>query len=616
VGNELVNGAGGRLEAKDASLAGAVTSSGDGWLSETRFGIHSGTRDWSGSTIPYTGLAANGLAMGGSATVPGQFKDLQLEASETYSFSYRRHSLKGILDVRHRKVDDDWVPNGVGRFEFGDVASFAAGRGAYVQASRSGAAPSVRVTYPSLGIQDSWQASPRLQLIAGARFESQKFSKDTISQNVAWGSNAGVNTTLRPKDPARGRIGPRGGIVWSSDPTGKTVFRLDVGGVPVHLDPGALAEAMQNNGSVTVRRATGALPWPNLAGASLPAVVGPTLTFFNANVKSPQAFKGDVSLTQRLGEALSLTIRAGYDHVDYLLRRADLNLIQAPLSTSSDGRPIYGVLEQYGGLVTPAVGTNRRFRNFDMAYMLSSSGFSDYTEFGLSLDRRVSRGLSLSASYTWSRSRDNLIGQMSNDVADQLSPFPGTTGHGSWDEGRSDFDVPNRLAAMAEYATRDVSLSARFRYRSGLPFTPGFARGVDANGDGAVGNDPAPLGADIPGMPALTAANACMTSGNSLVAERNSCRDPAVKSLDLHLGFTLPIGGAHPVSLLVDAFNVVSTDIGLFDHAAVAVDPSGTITFNSAGRLVLPLKANDNFGHLLSRRGEPRTVRIGFRVEN
>ena len=36
----------------------------------------------------------------------------------------------------------------------------------------------------------------------------------------------------------------------------------------------------------------------------------------------------------------------------------------------------------------------------------------------------------------------------------------------------------------------------------------------------------------------------------------------------------------------------------------------------AAGRTVVPMVVNDNFGTLLSRRGEPRTLRIGLRVEN
>lgn len=615
IGNELGNGAGGRLEAKDLSFAAALTTWGDDWLSETRIGVRSSQRDWTGSNTPYTGLVGDGLAIGGSATVPGLFKDAQVQLNEAVTFTLGAHLVKGVVDVSRRSVTNDWLPYGVARFEFGDVASFVAGRGAFVQSTRSGAAPTVAVTYPSLALQDSWQATPRLQLIGGVRLESQKFPKAMFTQNAAWAATSGLNSAVQPLEGKGGRIGPRGGLVWTSDAAGTTVLRLDAGLVPVHLDLSALTEAIQNSGAVTVKRATGTLTWPATTASATP-VIGPTLTFFNEGVKSPRAFKGDASLAHRFGPDVTLSLHAAYDHTDYLLRRADLNLIQAALSTGSDYRAIYGTLEQYNSLLTPAVGSNRRFRNFDMAYLLSSTGFADYSEVGVALERRMARGLTVNLSYTWSRTRDNLPGQLSNDVADQLSPFPTATGISTWDEGRSDFDVPSRFSGMMEYATGSISLSGRYRYRSGLPFTPGFARGVDANADGATGNDPAPLLASISGMSDLMTQNSCLTAPASFFAVRNSCRDPAVQSLDLHLGIKLPIGGSHPVSLLVDAFNVVSTDIGLFDHAAVLVDAAGGLTYNSAGQLVLPLVANDNFGKLLSRRGEPRAVRIGFRMEN
>ncbi len=613
VGNELSNGAGGRLEANDLSLAAAVTTSGDDWISETRLGVRSSHRDWTGSAVPYTGLVGDGLAIGGSATVPGLFKDTQLQLTEAATFTLGAHLVKGVVDISRRSVTNDWLPYGVARFEFGDVASFAAGRGAFVQSTRTGTAPSVAVSYPSFALQDSWQATPRLQLIGGVRLDAQKFPKALITPDVTWAAAAGLNNTLQPV--GSGRLGPRGGMVWTADAAGTTVLRIDAGLVPVPLDLSALTEAIQNAGGVTVQRATGTLTWPSTTAAATP-VVRPTLTFFNQGVKSPRAFKGDASLTHRLGQDVTLSLHAAYDHTDYLLRRADLNLIQTPVSTGSDFRPIYGTLEQYNALLTPAVGSNRRFRNVDMAYLLSSTGFADYTEVGAALERRMARGLTMNVSYTWSRTKDNLPGQLSNDVADQLSPFPTSTGLSSWDEGRSDFDVPSRFSGMMEYAAGAISLSGRYRYRSGLPFTPGFARGVDANGDGAVGNDPAPLLASITGMSGLVAQHSCLTAPASFFAVRNSCRDPAVQSLDLHLGVKLPIGGSHPVSLLVDAFNVVSTDVGLFDHAAVLVDAAGSLTYNSAGQLVLPLVANDNFGKLLSRRGEPRAIRIGFRMEN
>jgi hypothetical protein len=145
-----------------------------------------------------------------------------------------------------------------------------------------------------------------------------------------------------------------------------------------------------------------------------------------------------------------------------------------------------------------------------------------------------------------------------------------------------------------------------------LPFTPGFRTGVDANGDGSGGNDPAFIAASTSGMATLTSANSCLASQAGVFAARNSCRDPGVGSLDLRA--SLPI--SHGWAITLDGFNLAGTTTGRFDHAAVLVDPKGTITTDATGHTVLPLVANPGFGQLLSRRGDPRTIRIGFRVEN
>lgn len=69
------------------------------------------------------------------------------------------------------------------------------------------------------------------------------------------------------------------------------------------------------------------------------------------------------------------------------------------------------------------------------------------------------------------------------------------------------------------------------------------------------------------------------------------------------------------MALTVDAFNVMATETGVVDRAAVLVDPNGTFTVDASGNVTLPLVPNPNFGSLLSRRGEPRLVRIGLRLE-
>jgi hypothetical protein len=99
-------------------------------------------------------------------------------------------------------------------------------------------------------------------------------------------------------------------------------------------------------------------------------------------------------------------------------------------------------------------------------------------------------------------------------------------------------------------------------------------------------------------------------------AVRNSCREKFQQSLDLHLGVGLPVGSVRDrLFLQVDAFNVVSTATGLVDRALVLIDPNGALTTDASGNVTLPLIANPKFGSLLIRRGEPRTVRVGLRME-
>lgn len=55
---------------------------------------------------------------------------------------------------------------------------------------------------------------------------------------------------------------------------------------------------------------------------------------------------------------------------------------------------------------------------------LVADGYADYYEVTAALERRVTAGLTLIASYTFSKTEDNTPGLLSGDPADQLNPFP------------------------------------------------------------------------------------------------------------------------------------------------------------------------------------------------
>jgi hypothetical protein len=230
----------------------------------------------------------------------------------------------------------------------------------------------------------------------------------------------------------------------------------------------------------------------------------------------------------------------------------------------------------------------------------------------------VAAGLSVSASYTYSKTTDNLVGSLQPDPADQVNPFPeGLPGGGDWSDGRSDLDVPHRAAARAEYrppGKTPVVLGARWRWRSGLPYTPGFRAGVDLNGDGAGNNDPVYVDSDVGSR--LSGAGCTATAAGSF-AERNSCREKGVLALDLRLAIGLPVavGGGGKLYATLDAFNVVSSETGVVDRAVLLIDPSRPLGTGVVGSVTVPYIPNPNFGKLVSRRVEPRLLRFGLRME-
>jgi hypothetical protein len=66
--------------------------------------------------------------------------------------------------------------------------------------------------------------------------------------------------------------------------------------------------------------------------------------------------------------------------------------------------------------------------------------------------------------------------------------------------------------------------------------------------------------------------------------------------------------------LILDAFNLVSSDAGIVDRAVYLVDPAQPLT-QVGGNVTIPLVANAGFGTLLARRGEPRIIRLGLKVD-
>ena len=73
--------------------------------------------------------------------------------------------------------------------------------------------------------------------------------------------------------------------------------------------------------------------------------------------------------------------------------------------------------------------------------------------------------------------------------------------------------------------------------------------------------------------------------------------------------------GRFPVEVVVDALNVLESDVGTRDHALYVVDPTRSITTNPATATVtVPLSTNPGFGRVPVHRTTGREFRLGLRV--
>lgn len=608
VATSAVNGATVGVDASDLSLAVGLDYSSDAVSSATRVGLNSSSRDWTAGALPYTSLGREAVAFGVDPVVPGVFDESMVQIAERFSFPIGAHLVHVGGMAGRRAFTDDYLPGANGVATYGSFDDFAAGRGAFSRVTATDAAEQVALLEYAVFADVVLNLSPHLSAMAGLRYQLERLPTDLVEPSLEVAQTFGVFNAAIPTDK-NSAIGPRVSLSFRPGNAGRTSLTLSGGLAPGRWDRVALAEVARYDGGVSVSRALGEYGWPTQEGMSSAA----GYTFFGPGARAPRNFVLDGVLRQAFGGGIALTLGASYHHSDYLLRRADINR-PAALATAADGRPIWGTLEQVGSLIAPTPGSNARIAEFDRVYGLSSSGYSDSYQATVQLDRDLGTGFGFGVAYTYAQSTDNLVGARSADVADRLSPFAAVTGE-SWDDSRSDFDVPHRAVVRLTWrAPGDaVSVGARLRVRSGLPFTAGFPRGTDVNGDGSSGNDPVAV-ASVPGLSALLGEAGCEV-GDDGFAPRNGCREKAAHALDAQASFRLPFAG-RGVRLTVDAFNLASSAVGIIDRAAVLVDPDGSIGTDAAGRTVLPLILNDDFGRLLVRRNDPRTLRIGLRVEN
>jgi outer membrane receptor for ferrienterochelin and colicin len=446
--------------------------------------------------------------------------------------------------------------------------------------------------------QDQWQATPRLAITAGLRFDLSSFLDD-VPYNAAIDSAYGRRTDDIPKHSLQ--FSPRLGFNW--DITGDQVNQLRGGaGLFVGTPPYVwLENAYVNSGNIITFLNC------NTSGSSAPAPAyqqdpsGITacrngqgtrpigdVNFLSSNLKFPQPLRGSLAYDRRLPWDLVATVEGLYSRTLNQLFFVSKN-VAGPQGTSATGRVLYiNTVNPANGSATllppPSVVANGGTARFSTAIDLQNQNKDySYSVTGQLRKRYTTRWEGMVA-YTYSRSRD-------------VQSFSSSTHISNWQFGRtlagrqedaytavSLFDQPHKIVASATYTLTwlkrwSTDLSMFYQGVSGAPhdYIYGSSGGSsgDLNGDGSNANDLLyvprnaldateiqfrNVGTRTPAIQAQDFENfikssPCLSAHRGQILPRNTCRQPFTNQVDVAIRQNLPVVQGQRVAIQLDVFN-------------------------------------------------------------
>lgn len=593
-------------ESLQYSVAASLTrSSGSGLLLELHAGLSGSRREWGGEdALAPAFLTGPGASLGSVTGEVGESSRTDAFLIPVLHYPFAGGTLKGGASARM-----SWHALESGRVQetfFSDGAALLAAQG-FQSVVGAPAADFSTSEYEAFA-QFAFEARPGLEATVGGRLGVELIPADGADTNSAWFLQTGLRNDVYPTRLTQ--AGARASVSWEPSPGGSTLLTTTIALDHGDLDTRALAELFTHDvTAVSARQAGTGVTWPTPTTPPVGTAL-PSLTLIGPESRAPRSLHAGASVVQRLAPGWSLHAGLAFRRTDFFLRRRNLNLPVVPLASDAFGRGVFGTLSQDGTLVSATDDDGRRFAAFQEVWALDSDGWSESraATAGLEYSSDVA---SLYAAYTRSRTEDNWLGAAG--PYQDLSLSPQLPDGDDWSQGTSDFDVPNRLVVAGSATVSRATLSVVYRLRSGAPFTPGYRAGVDANGDGSARNDVAFVDPALPTD--LTDAWDCLADQSGAFAERNSCRGPAVHGLDVRLAVTLGRVMGREARLVLDAFNLVESELGVVDHALYLVDSSGSITTSPDGSTVtVPVIPNPDFGALLNTTGRGRMLRVGIRI--
>lgn len=528
-------------------------------------------------------------AIGLAVNLPQSRTNDLWQVQESLSWLSGKHSFKAGADVRKLQVESFFNPTLRGRLVYSSLQNFVSDVADVATINRPLPGGRTTVDYGWTDmyffVQDEWRLNPSLTLNLGVRYElpgNWIDSIQTLNDGVVAAAGGDERFRLAPI-PKRDKnnVQPRLGFNWNPRTSRDGLLGRITGGDKLVVRGGyarthdyAFLNIALNVASAfpQVAAVTYSAPVAN-AWTRLPApavITNPDLlsrTIVADDFRSPSADQFSFELQRQFGN--NTVVRAGYvgTRGHGLFQTLDGNPRQ-PFSTVR---------------VDPARGVVR---------LRANAGRSWYDSLQVSLDQRVSSGLSAGFHYTYSKFVDTaseIFNISSAEVAVAQDSFDLAA-----DKGRSSFDRPHRFTGnfvwelplkRGQEGTLGKLLggwqvASSFTFQSGSPFS--VLNGADPSGalagiDGLVGNSVRPnfnTDVDLSGMSIdeIKAAGGaalfralCGRPSSTCVGERvgnvprNLLRSDGIFNIDFSLIKNTRVARNHTLQLRLEMFNATNT---------------------------------------------------------
>jgi hypothetical protein len=619
--------------------------------------FHAGTSQDNEIATP-TGMAPNtptivvdspaAFTQGNAAFSIGRVFERQYSFTDRVDYVLGKHTLQFGFDWS-RSSDADTDDGGadpneavdlgspLGLYEFANLKTFALGE--YINFSQAAGIPKFSFTVPYYGfyLQDSFRALPNLTLEMGLREDFQVYPQP--AENPAFPLTGQYPNQFR-------RVAPRFGFAWQ--PTSKTVIRGGFGDFYTNMNGLNYRNAVISNGLASQQSSASASynagppnqqapTFPNILPANSPLFQAPDISLISPQFRVPYILQSSLQIEREIADNTTLSLGTMWNHGVHILSGSayDLNLnplqgtttyiVCPPGLTAVPCRgPTYTLPNMDNGLLSEG----RVNPNLGQINELISPAQNYYNSFFVQLQRRMSEGLSVQASYTFAKS-------MMLDGMDFNNQFDFSNTHAP-----SLLDQRHRLTFAAVYQPRVENmigpgtarallsawrLSSVMEFSSGRPYAGLLSPACSSstlsfnNCDGANDN----LNDTAFNEDTANTASGINGAGPTPGIGLNSFYGPWLERIDVGLARSFTIREGKELEFQAQAFN-------LFNHANYYVqngDGVNQLQYNPIGAkcgdgmtlnqtcYLVPNTGHGNFGALqeISPTGLPRVLQFSAR---